>query len=393
MNITHILRLCCLLVGALFAVVNVSAEIIRVGPYETVKTIREAARQAKDDDVVEILAGKYEGDVAVWLQKRLTIRGRGPRPVLNAAGKSAEGKAIWVFRNGDFTVSNIEFRGARVMSQNGAGIRFEKGKLTISECAFFDNEIGILTANFSDAELSIEKSTFGQAPNLVTALPHLLYAGTIAMLRVTGSQFHGGKRGHLLKSRARVSDLRYNLLVDGKQGSASYEADFPNGGDVTLVGNVLGQSALSENRTMVAYGSEGSTWPVNRMRMVHNTLYSEGIWSARFLHVFATNFVTVPDVLTRNNLLAGTGYFTENTSGKHLGNYFVALSELGDPSILDFSLSARSSLRGKVTPIEPDPDGLQPQFEQLTPGQLSVISSGAKLVPGARQAATTGNAQ
>jgi len=43
------------------------------------------------------------------------------------------------------------------------------------------------------------------------------------------------------------------LLVDGDSGSASYEADFPNGGNVTLVGNVLGQSKTTENLTMLAY--------------------------------------------------------------------------------------------------------------------------------------------
>ncbi len=376
---------------ALLAATNVSARVIMVGPNETVKTIAVAARQAQDDDIVEILSGEYNGDVAVWAQKRLTIRGRGQRPVLNAAGKSAEDKAIWVFRNGVFTVSNIEFRGARVSSQNGAGIRFERGKLTIANCVFSDNQIGILTANFSSSELIIEKSTFAEAPALDTALPHLLYAGKIALLRVSGSRFHGGKRGHLLKSRARVNDLRYNLLVDGKHGRASYELDFPNGGDVTLVGNVLGQSVFTENRTMVAYGSESKTWPVGRLRMVHNTFYSESVWPARFLHVFANNFDILPEIMTRNNLLSGAGSFMENEPGHHLGNFFVSRSELGDPTTFDFTLSARSDLRGKVSPIEPDSEGLQPQFEHWPPGQLATISAGAGWVPGARQATTIGN--
>lgn len=380
-----------LLALSLIAATKVSAKVILVGPHELVKTIAEAARQAQDDDVVEILSGEYKGDVAVWVQKRLTIRGSGRRPVLYAEGKSAEEKAIWVFRNGVFTVSNIEFRGARVSSQNGAGIRFEKGKLKIADCVFFDNQIGILTANFSSAELIVEKSTFTQAPALDTALPHLLYVGKIALLRVTGSRFHGGKRGHLLKSRARVNDLRYNLLVDGQHGSASYEVDFPNGGDVTLVGNVLGQSVFTENRTMMAYGSEGNTWPVSRLRMVHNTLHSESVWPARFLQIFANNFDTLPEIMTRNNLLSGTGSFVENEAGHHSGNFFVGRLELGDPSTFDFTLSARSALRGKVSPIEPDSEGLQPQFEHWPPGQLATISVGSGWVPGALQAATIGN--
>jgi hypothetical protein len=55
------------------------------------------------------------------------IRGVGQRPVMLADGKSAEGKAIWVVRGGKIRIENIEFRGARVDSLNGAAIRFEKG--------------------------------------------------------------------------------------------------------------------------------------------------------------------------------------------------------------------------------------------------------------------------
>ena len=141
-------RACWVFASMLLVESALHARIIRVGPSGVVKTVAEAAQLAQDDDVVEIETGEYKGDVATWAQKRLTIRGIGPRPVLHAVGKSAEGKAIWVIREGEFTVANIEFRGARVASGNGAGIRFEKGKLNIVQCAFWDNQIGVLTANF-----------------------------------------------------------------------------------------------------------------------------------------------------------------------------------------------------------------------------------------------------
>ena len=199
-----------------------SAATIRVGPAERVHTIAQAAALAQDDDVVEIAPGDYLGDVTVWTQKRLTIRGVGQRPVLRAAGKIAEGKAIWVIRNGDFSISNIEFRDARVDDGNGAGIRFERGELSIVRCGFFNNQVGLMTSNFADAELSIADSIFAEAPRQKSPLPHLVYVGQISVLRVTGSRFHSGYFGHLLKSRARLSDLRYNLLVDGAAGRASY---------------------------------------------------------------------------------------------------------------------------------------------------------------------------
>jgi hypothetical protein len=54
------------------------------------------------------------------------IRGVGQRPVMLADGKSAEGKAIWVVRGGKIRIENIEFRGARVDSLNGAAIRLRR---------------------------------------------------------------------------------------------------------------------------------------------------------------------------------------------------------------------------------------------------------------------------
>jgi hypothetical protein len=368
----------------------VSARVIDVGPTEKIKTVAEAARLAQDDDLVQIAPGDYRGDVAIWTQKRLTIRGVGQRPVLSAAGANAEGKAIWVIRNGDFKVTNIEFRGARVADGNGAGIRFERGKLHVDQCAFLDNQMGILTGGHEDAELFIENSIFGQAPKQQAPLPHLLYVGKIGVLRVVASRFHGGYFGHLLKSRARVTDIRYSLLVDGAGGRASYEAEFPNGGDVTLVGNVLGQSIDTENRVMVAYGAEGSAWPRNRLRVVHNTLYSEGIRPAWFLRVFDNNLGSTLEVLALNNLLIGLGPFSLNLDGQHQGNFYAPTSVLGDPSTMDFTLGQGSWLRGKVDRVTQSNDDLSLKYEHILPGRVTPINPSPNWAPGAIQAPTLG---
>ena len=83
--------------------------ILRVGPTEAIRSIAEAARLAHDGDIVEIMAGEYHADVAIWHQKKLSIRGFGGNARLFADGKSAEGKAIWVIRNGVFDIANIDF--------------------------------------------------------------------------------------------------------------------------------------------------------------------------------------------------------------------------------------------------------------------------------------------
>jgi hypothetical protein len=140
------------------------------------------------------------------------------------------------------------------------------------------------------------------------SLHHLLYVGRIAHLSVEGSRFHGGYQGHLLKSRARRSEIRYNLLVDGPDGHASYELEFPEGGVAVVVGNVIGQGADSANPTVLAYGAEGSRWPENRLLLAHNTLISEGWRPALFARVWGDRLpADTRFVVARNNLTVGWG--------------------------------------------------------------------------------------
>ena len=237
---------------------------LHVGPTHKIKTIAEAASRARDGDTVEVDAGEYRHDVAVWRQDKLTIRAVGGRVRLLADGNSAEGKAIWVVRGGHVTVEGFDFEGTRVPSRNGAGIRFEAGQLTVRDCRFVDNEMGLLTSNDPQAELTIENSEFArnQRPD---GHNHNLYAGTIAKLSVRGSYFHHATIGHLLKSRAAVNHIFYNRLTDEAGGSASYELEFPNGGVAVVVGNVIQQSAQTENAIMISYGAEGYKWPANAL--------------------------------------------------------------------------------------------------------------------------------
>ena len=283
------------------------AATIVVGAGGQAATVGEAIGRASDGDTILIQSGEYRGDVAVLHQKRLTLRGVGRRPVLIADGKHAEGKAILVVRDGDIRVENLEFRGARVPDGNGAGIRFEKGRLHIRGCAFFDNENGVLTANFNDAELIIDDSEFAMAPRVEGKLHHLLYVGRIASVKVRGSRFHQGHIGHLIKSRASRTELAYNLIYDGPGGRASYEVDLPNGGEAVLIGNVIAQSAETENPVVVAYGAEGNAWPSSRLWLVHNTLISDGLRPGWFLRVWNERLPPGVEVKATNNLSVGLG--------------------------------------------------------------------------------------
>jgi hypothetical protein len=95
-------------------------------------------------DIIEIDADLYRRDVCVIRTNELTLRGVNGRAHLEAADASAQGKAIWVIKGNDVVVENIEFSGASVRDQNGAGIRAEGRNLTVRNCYFHDNQDGIL---------------------------------------------------------------------------------------------------------------------------------------------------------------------------------------------------------------------------------------------------------
>lgn len=362
---------------------------LRVGAGQPFARIADALRQAVDGDTIEVLPGIYAGDVAVINQRRLTLRGVGERPLLLADGKSAEGKAILVVRNGDILIDNLEFRGARVPDRNGAGIRFEKGTLTVRNCHFINNENGILTANYDDARLRIEDSHFAQAPDRPDSLDHLIYVGRIAEVQISGSRFHQGRTGNLIKSRARVSRIAYNLIADGPKGEASYEIDLPNGGQAVVIGNVIAQSANTQNATVVSFGAEGKAWPDSVLYMVHNTLVNDRLRGAWFLRVWRDRLPAGTVAHLYNNLSVGPGLFTLGVLGgptEEGGNVAILKPQLLNPDQLNHALPPGSGLRGKAVPL-PTPDGidLRPMAEFTLPIGTRPLAPREHWSPGAFQ--------
>jgi hypothetical protein len=232
----------------------------------------------------------------------LTIRGVGGNARIFADGQSAEGKAIWVIRDGVFFIKNIDFIGARVSDHNGAGIRFEKGNLHIQNCLFYGNENGLL-ATGGDAELTIEGSEFAYNGS-GDGQTHNLYVGELRSLNVTGSYFHHANVGHLLKSRASYNYIAYNRLTD-EDGRASYELEFPNGGIAYVIGNIIQQSRLTENSTLISYGAEKYHWPNNRLYLASNSLINDLPYGGSFLRVYPG----AQQVISINNQMIGVGEY------------------------------------------------------------------------------------
>jgi hypothetical protein len=326
--------------------------VIRVGRDRAIKRIADAARRARSGDVIEVEAGEYVADVASWRQNNLTIRAVGGRARLVQRGALAEGKAIWVIKGDNVLVENFEFAGARAPGHNGAGIRHEGGRLTVRNCLFEGNEMGLLTWNDERASLIVEKSEFRN--NAVASeyhvgdpIGHQIYVGTIGRFVLTGSYVHHGAFGHLVKSRARENRIFNNRITDEKDGRASYELEFPNGGIAYVVGNILQQSPRTENATLVSFGAEGYRWPRNELYLVNDTLVDDLARGGRFLSVRPG----ADEVELVNNLLLGKGELDKEPSWKFAGNARADATDTPLAEREDYRLVASSRLIG--TTIDP----------------------------------------
>ena len=352
---------------------------IEVGPQRAVKTLSEASLLARDGDTVEVDAGDYLGDVAVWTQNNLTLRAKNGRARLMAQGAAAESKGIWVVRGGKVTVEGFDFLGARVPDRNGAGIRFEKGDLRIENCRFLENENGILTGNVADSTLEIVNSEFGNN-GFGDGQSHNLYVGAIAMLKVTGSYFHHAKIGHLLKSRAAKNLVFYNRLTDETGGTASYELEFPSGGLAYVVGNVIQQSSTTDNSNVISFGAEGFRSQANRLYLVNNTLVDMRPQGGQFLRVKPG-----AEVHAINNLLVGKSKLEEAGPGDYRNNFNVDLDEFVLAVREDFHLKPGSKLIDKAVTVNAvDGVALRPMAEYKHPRSIRPLNGGAAS-PGAMQ--------
>ncbi|MFG6430015.1 hypothetical protein [Roseateles sp. LYH14W] len=354
---------------------------LKVGPRQAVKSLAAAAHQAKDGTLIEVDAGDYIADVATWHAHDLTLRAVGGRVRLIAAGAHAQGKGLFVTRGQRMRIEGFDFTGCTVPDRNGAGIRLEAGSLTLVDCGFRDNENGLLTSSGEAITLDIVDCDFGAIP-LRRGATHNLYVGAIARLSVTGSYFHHGLLGHLLKSRAAVNHILYNRLSDEIGGRASYELEFPNGGVAVVMGNLIMQSSTTDNPHVISFGVEGAKWPRQALYLVHNTLVDQRAGGGIWLRVAPRH----AEVMLANNLLVGTPQLAADGHWTRRANFSADWDEFVRAAREDFRLKPASSLRGKAQDMgEAEGIKLSPAREYRHP-HTTVALGGAARHPGAFQA-------
>jgi Right handed beta helix region len=283
------------------AVKGAEQQVLRVGPTQQYTRPSQAARAARDGALVEIYSGEYEGDVAVWRQNDLTLRGVGERPHLRAGGRAAEGKAIWVIKGDRVTVENVELSGARVPSRNGAAIRAEGAGLTIRNCRFHQNEMGLLTNPSPNSVVIIEDSEIDRNTTETERhgrLGHNIYVHRARLFILRNSYVHGARIGHQVKTWAQSNEIRENRIHDG-DGWGSLLLDISNGGQAEVINNHFQQSARSGNRTAIGFAGEAvdRSSSDHALRVEGNSFINEGGAAT-----FVRNHTSAPVLLKGNRL-------------------------------------------------------------------------------------------
>jgi len=258
--------------------------ILTVGSSQQFARIADAIAASHDGDTVQIQAGTYLNDFAT-VNTKITIQGVGGMAHLLATVPPPDGKAILTV-NASVTMDHLEFSGAAVADANGAGIRYQGGDLTVTNCYFHDNQDGILGGGGATGSVTIRSSEFSHNGD-GSGYSHNLYIGDVASLVIDGSYFHDSVVGHEIKSRAESTTITNSRIQDGPTGTGSYSIDVPNGGKVVIQGNVIQQGPNSQNPAIIAFGEEGNVHAGSSLTVTGNTILNDlaspsasAVWNA-----------------------------------------------------------------------------------------------------------------
>lgn len=188
-------------------------------------------------------------------------------------GVTCEGKAALVLRGRDSKVSGIVFRRMEVPDFNGAGIRLEKGDLTVSQSWFADSQQGILSANDPNGQIVIDKSTFTGLGTCEGGggCAHSVYIGDYGLLRVTRSRFEKGTGGHYLKTRAAKVEVASSSFDDSQGRATNYMIDLSAGATGQITNNWFVQGKDKENYSaFIAIAAEGKANSSNGLLIAGN---------------------------------------------------------------------------------------------------------------------------
>ncbi|MEO7111229.1 MAG: hypothetical protein ABI183_12395 [Polyangiaceae bacterium] len=353
--------------------ITANADTLLVGPGKTYTKVCDAIAAARINDTIEVDAsGNYDGENCGWDTDNLTITGVNGRPKINLTSAPSDDKGIFTITAKTATIENFEFSGATSSTDNGAGIRHQGLNLTVRGCYFHDNQDGILgspAVNHSGTPqpgigtVLVETSEFSHN-GAGDGMSHNMYIGDYGSFTLRASYSHNAIKGQLVKSRAYKTFILYNRLTDEVGATTSYEVDIPNAGTTYVIGNLIEQSADSENDNIIETGAEGASNPTDQLFVVNNTVVND---QANGIFVDVSSGATVSIL---NNIIRGKGTITNAVSPTLANNWD---DSKGDPLLVnqasyDYHLQATSPCveQGKDPGAGPDLS-LTPVFEYVHP--------------------------
>ena len=218
-----------------------------------------------------VAPGTY-GDCAVQNAGEVTFAAAEPgRSVFD--GGTCEGKATLVLRGRSATIDGLIFQNIRVPDANGAGIRIEKGDLTVRESLFRNSESGILSADDPSSRIRVERSTFSGLGRCDRGLScaHSIYIGDYGALSVHRSRFERGRGGHYVKSRSANIEVTDSSFDDTGGSTTNYMIDLPAGATGTIARNTFVQGTGKENYSaMIVVAAEGQKYSADGLSVTAN---------------------------------------------------------------------------------------------------------------------------
>jgi hypothetical protein len=346
--------------------VGVSARTWEVGPGKSFAKPSAVADSVKDGDTVAIAPGLYTNEATTWRKNRLTLRGTSAYAHITPPDSIPNGKGIWVITGDKTVVENMEFSGAKVKDQNGAGIRQEGPSITIRNCYFHDNENGVLTDG-GNGDVLIEYSEFSHNGVGEVGRTHNMYIGPVGTFTLQFCYTHDAVIGHTVKSRAKKNYILYNRIMDESEAS-SYEVDLPNGGESYVIGNLIQQRNNGGNPVMVSIGEEpeNGRHEVNMLYVINNTFVDEEEEKSGGSCIYVASGVNPAKAI--NNLIIGPKTKLGNVSDT-LANLKTNAPGLMDRVKFDYRLSTSSPAINKGKDPGTANFPLLPQFEYVNKAQ------------------------
>jgi hypothetical protein len=123
-----------------------------------------------------------------------------------------------------------------------------------------------------------------------------------------------------------------NRLDDRPDGEASYELEFPNGGHNVVVGNLIAQSAQTQNPDLLSMGAEARDGMTGSLVLANNTFINAASAHARFVHVWTDRLAGEVPVRMTDNQFVGAGQLHVPPAWDGGGNRRLDLDAFAPPS-------------------------------------------------------------